>query len=52
LRIGDAAGKASAARFEGLPDVHSVRLSIFVDEAGRTGISKWCLTGPKILERG
>lgn len=32
-----------ATRFEGLPDVHYGKASHFAD--GRTGISKWTLTG-------
>ncbi|MGD9739499.1 MAG: nuclear transport factor 2 family protein [Bauldia sp.] len=37
--------QALAGRFEGLPDVHYGNAEHFVDEAERTGMSKWLLTG-------
>lgn len=37
--------QALAGRFEGLPDVHYGDAEHFVDQAARTGISKWTLTG-------
>ena len=36
---------ALATRFAGLPDVHDDREAYFVDEAAKTCISKWALTG-------
>jgi len=36
---------AIAGRFEGLPDVHYGEVQHFADEAAKTGISKWTLTG-------
>ena len=38
---------ALATRFEGLPDVHYGDAEHFVDEAARTGMSKWTLTGTR-----
>jgi ketosteroid isomerase-like protein len=34
-----------AMRFEGLPDVHYGNEQHFFDQAARTGMSKWLLTG-------
>ncbi|WP_099866100.1 nuclear transport factor 2 family protein [Pararhizobium haloflavum] len=36
---------ALLTRFEGLPDVHYADEEHFADEAARTGMSKWLLTG-------
>jgi ketosteroid isomerase-like protein len=36
---------ALATRFEGLPDVHYANAEHFTDEAARTGMSKWTITG-------
>jgi ketosteroid isomerase-like protein len=38
---------ALASRFEGLPDVHYGDEEHFVDEAAKTGMSKWLLTGTR-----
>lgn len=43
----DAVRKALAGRFEGLPDVHYGGERHFIDGDGRTGISKWVLTGTR-----
>jgi ketosteroid isomerase-like protein len=37
--------EALAGRFAGLPDVHYGDAEHYVDEAARTGMSKWLLTG-------
>lgn len=36
---------ALAGRFEGIPDVHYGHAEHFVDEARKTGMTKWTLTG-------
>jgi len=41
--------KALATRFEGLPDVHYGNPQHFVDAGANTGISKWTLTGTRLL---